>query len=422
MVVVVQDPRSRGINQSISALGDALASIIGGREQRKAQKREQQEEGILQSVFSNLQQDSQPINIFEAVVEASKKGVPFKKAAEFGGTVSNLYKLQSMLPPSQQEILEARETFVKAGIPEDQADQYAQLWAQNTTGGRTEITKSLLDRLSRTPQQTQQQMPIGSSVQMQPPMMEEEITENVEEFRYPDVNIFEGFNPREKAKFKADLYKDNKKDYMETTSSIKSYDGMGLRLNQLDRLNNSGKLPKSFGRLNINAKTGDLVIPAAANEETQLFVKTINDFTTEAKDSYGSRITNFELNTFLKRLPTLANTEEGRRVILSQMQSLNDLNKLYENSLKTVYDQYGLQGIDRQNAEKIAEELRKDEEDKIKKRFEESIQAQERFEESKKVKQQQPKGYLSVQKPDGTKGYIPPEMKDKAIKEGWKIL
>jgi len=154
---------------------------------------------------------------------------------------------------------------------------------------------------------------------------------------------------------RTETYKNNLPAYKETQTSIKKYKSEKTSLDQLKKLNSSDKLPKKLS-ININPKTGDLIIPALANAETQRYVKLINDFTTKAKDSYGARVTNFELDRFMKRLPTLSNSIEGREQILEQMDIINELNALKDQELKGIYDNYGLSNIDYQQANILAEQ------------------------------------------------------------------
>ena len=214
------------------------------------------------------------------------------------------------------------------------------------------------------------------------------------------------------------MFNSNAKEYAEIKQKSRGYDDEIRRLGQMGRLNDSGKLPTGLERLNINWSTGDIRVPGLANPETQLFVKSVNDFTTKAKDTYGARVTNFELGTFMRRLPTLANTEEGRRLIIEQMQVNAGLEKLYQDSLKEVYDNYGLRGIDSQKAEQIAEEIRKEDEEALLNKYEDVMSSQEVYEARKLA----PEGMFPVKNPQGKVGYLPTEKIDAARAKGWKIL
>ena len=79
-----------------------------------------------------------------------------------------------------------------------------------------------------------------------------------------------------------------------------------------------------------NPNTALAELPAAIMDETreefaisliQQYIKTLNDFISQAKNFFGARVTNFDLQSFKSRLPSLLNTEEGRRAIIEQMRA-----------------------------------------------------------------------------------------------------
>lgn len=98
------------------------------------------------------------------------------------------------------------------------------------------------------------------------------------------------------------------------------------------------------------------------------FVKLVNLWTRDAKNSFGSRITNFDLDVFLKQLPQLSNTAEGRRLILSQMEKINEMDRLYERNLLSEarkhgsgkYDWNDLRDLAGKKSEKEAARLRRE--------------------------------------------------------------
>src|SRR6185503_2448303 len=181
---------------------------------------------------------------------------------------------------------------------------------------------------------------------------------DVEETLSPHMKDVEeqdkGLTPKEKTKRQSERYSSNLPLYQEANSRYQSLGQQRDKLEILEEL--SPNLGTGLDRLNINPQTGDLIIPAAASPELQRYVKTINDFTTSAKDSYGSRVTNFDLAQFMKRLPTLANSEEGRRQILEQMRVITEINELREKSLIDTIDTHGgIRNIDFDAAERISD-------------------------------------------------------------------
>jgi len=420
-----------GLAQGIQTAGSAFAQGIQRGQEKKYQaeqtleKEEKQRKygSILEETLGNLPQDASPMQMSQALATAMNQGVPPEIVNNYGSLYATLQKSQGKATLGPDEVNDMSELFTKFGMPEDVAQRNAELWGKLTTGGQTEMAKMLVDQITR--QQYGNSVSPGGIQGGQ--VVEEDIAftpegevkgAEIQEFKYPKVNIFGDRTPKERTNFKGELYKQNSADYKEIVQTGESAEKELLRYEQLQQLNESKKLPEGLERLNINWTTGDIRIPALANEETQQFVKTINDFTTLAKDSYGARVTNFELGAFMKRLPTLANTEAGRRLILEQVQAMKKLDKLKADSLKKVYDHYGLQGIDYQNADRIAKDLRKDEEAQLKKEVLNSSFAQERYD----LRQRAPEGQLPVRKPDGSTGYLPIDQVDRAKKKGWEIL
>ena len=137
----------------------------------------------------------------------------------------------------------------------------------------------------------------------------------------------------------------NNKLLRETKEKTKSRNNLLIRYNRLSDLNRSGKLPEGIGRVVLNPETGEPYAVAslvgAVNKETQDFVKTMNDFLVDAKDYFGARVTNFDVQAFKSRLPTLLNTKDGRRLIIEQMKMMEDLQIVHDLELEKALKHYG---------------------------------------------------------------------------------
>ena len=73
--------------------------------------------------------------------------------------------------------------------------------------------------------------------------------------------------------------------------------------------------------------------------EAQEAVKLIIDSTSNIKDTYGARVTNFDLQTYLRKLPSLMNSPEGRTRVLRDLQELNKINQIYNEGIQEVFDE-----------------------------------------------------------------------------------
>lgn len=149
------------------------------------------------------------------------------------------------------------------------------------------------------------------------------------------------------------LTKQNQPLYSKATDKLEEIEGEQLRLGRLEELSNSGKIAKSW-IVQPFYKDGTLRAPYLFSPETQEFMKIVTDFVRGAKDSFGARVTNFELNTFLQKLPSLLNSPKGRQAVINNLQKMAKINELYNKGLVEAYDEQGLGKIDQSQAKKIA--------------------------------------------------------------------
>lgn len=370
------------------------------------------------------QQKQQLANQYKQFIQTDEyKNLPIGEKASLSSLLfgSDLGKLvlegekaeqRSMLPENPEELSGLLQRF---GMQKDQSKNMADLYGKLTTGGKTKFADILFDKIQR-----------GEfSSGIKPEDFEHKETtitpgnitqRDKNKFDFPKIESFQGLTPKEKVQTQSELRKENLPAYKQATDKLKGFKDENLSLKQLENINKTDKLPKGMGRLNINWKSGELRIPAISNAETQLFVKTVNDFTVKAKDTFGARVTNFELQRFMQRLPTLANTKEGRELIIGQMKTINELNQLYHDSLKEVYRNYGMGNIDPGQAEMVAEDLRKDKEELLLNKYN-SIVVKDFLKDTEKKE----KANVLVEI-DGKRGYVRKEELHKALKAGAKVL
>lgn len=352
---------------------------------------------------------SQRIGIEQQQAEEKRSNI-FAKAAR-GESISPKEE-QSLPAEDQQKLLQFRKnietsqrlksTLEERGMSPEVAENYANLYRDSTEGGRTAIVNHIMDLESRG-------ILGDKKKQEQAPKEREE-----GEFQFPELQDERGLKPSERVKLSGNREKTNIPVYNEASQKVKSARDEKLSLRRLEQLNRSGKLPEGlFGRANVVIKNGELRIPAGANAETQLFVKTVNDFTTKAKDSYGGRVSNFELDRFMKRLPNLANTTEAREMIIKQMQIINELDNLEYDSLKKVYNHYGVGNINSQEARKIADEYKADKEKELISRY-------DALEGLLSSKENSMEGKIEVINPSGKRGYIKSDRLEEALNAGYK--
>ncbi len=80
----------------------------------------------------------------------------------------------------------------------------------------------------------------------------------------------------------------------------------------------------------------ELGIPLGAldNPASELYQKLSTDLLKGLPETYGNRILKVEVDNFLKTIPTLKNSVEGRRMIASNMLKLGEMKKVYYNEMR----------------------------------------------------------------------------------------
>ena len=132
----------------------------------------------------------------------------------------------------------------------------------------------------------------------------------------------------------------------ELEDKASSYEHEAIRFDRLNELF-SPELESQFpSSLNIGLftdKEGNLSpkISGVLSPEAQEAVKLVADNLTGAKDTFGARVTNFDLQAYMKRLPTLLNSAEGRRRVLRDLRIMNTINKEHAEGVLNTVEKYG---------------------------------------------------------------------------------
>lgn len=117
------------------------------------------------------------------------------------------------------------------------------------------------------------------------------------------------------------------------------------RLGQLFSKENEEKFPSSL-MIATFTKNGEIRPSALAvlSPEAQEAIKLVQDELSGAKDTYGARVTNFDVQNYLKRLPSLLNTSEGRRRVLRDLQLINKINRTHDQGILDIVEEHGGSG------------------------------------------------------------------------------
>jgi len=299
--------------------------------------------------------------------------------------------------------------------------KFADVWKASPTGARTALTQAAIEATKRgqNVRQMFEQMPEDAT---QP---EERISKQAKIDTFPNYKLpTKDMTPAEVVKYKKELRGYNSPILTESIKANKVLDTQLNSVKDLEKLNQSGKLPTGLARVFIDPKSGNIrpfaqmlqLVPKEAEE----YVKIINDFTTQAKDSFGARVTNFELDRFMKRLPILSNSEAGRQLILQRMRVNAEADKLYHKKLKEIYRHYGADNITPEDADALAEQLTMDESERLR---DQGVQIDEEMDKISSLSNQKqqsdlPEGMILLLDPNGKPLHVPEEEVERLISLG----
>ncbi len=384
-------------------------------QQNRKNQVEKQESDALRDIYSQYQNDGQ--NLEKTIKDIQTR--PGISPTTRVNTIDQLLKFQQHNATLQKqaakqiqesEKVQAKKAEEAAKIADEQkavdalkaggaSDLDVELYKASPVGGKTKVIGSVIEKGQRATQ------PAG--------------------FENPDiVDHDKGLTPQERVKRQDDRFRIQTPLVNKNSEMLHSLESEGMSIDLLEELTASGKVGEGLHKLNINPKTGDLIIPQLGTPEEQLFVKTVNDFTVKAKDSFGARVTNFELDRFMQRLPTLANSKEGRELILRQMKIINQLNQIEKKAVQDVFDEYGVRNIDYVDAENKARSKIKDEKDALRKKYVE-LEHLAKKEDSTlidHIKSKVQPGFVALRKPDGTIKQFPEKNVPNLEEKGYKRL
>lgn len=127
------------------------------------------------------------------------------------------------------------------------------------------------------------------------------------------------------------LTKDERKEIIDKARSARQniHD-----LDRLEELEKEGKLDTP-GYVEFLKRSG-LDIPSLLNPGSEEYNKIAQTFLRDAKTYLGARISNFELEQFLKTIPSLSMSPEGRKRVISDLKYFNRVALEYNEALKEV--------------------------------------------------------------------------------------
>lgn len=246
-------------------------------------------------------------------------------------------------PATKQEISKQHSMLVSRGlrqpIPEKPTETSQEAISNDDAGMPT-------DQTNEVNQGQEKPIPVEEAISPEQEAIETQVVKPaIKKDEWPELTAPQETTPAERVKWRDKNQTFNNKLLKETKEKTSAHKDSLLKYGRARDLNDSGKLPSGIGRLVINPETGDprpiASLVGVVNKETQNFVKTINDFLSGAQKYFGGKVSNFEVGTFKSRLPSLMNTEEGRRLIIEQMRLMEELQLVHDQELEDGLKHYG---------------------------------------------------------------------------------
>lgn len=97
------------------------------------------------------------------------------------------------------------------------------------------------------------------------------------------------------------------------------------------------------------------------------FEKLSNEFVKNAKQYFGSRITEKEVQMFMQTVPTLMQTDAGKKKIIENIRSLNELSEIEAKAARTIIKNNG--GVPPRNIEQLVQDKIAKKLDRVAKKF-----------------------------------------------------
>jgi len=322
----------------------------------------------LREILSSIEGGDSEMDILQKLIGA--RGVPQEKAANAFNAVSQVRENVRRRGQEEEQRKASRELARKEGLPEGLSvdEQTKYLRSKKDITDKIESTKNS-DELGEYLENIGMEKPLADVIKRANPGVQtalvndwlankarnqkskdkvgsavEAIDNDLIEQEPPEVRYRPpGINDKEWVSIQNAREKENTGFLKAQQEKKEVYQQMGKKITRLNTLNNSGKLPSGAGLLNVKFESdGTLRVPAWSSPEAQSFEKTIAEFSKLAKDYFGSRVTNFDLQSFQQTLPRLLNSEQGRNLILKQMDIVNKIESLYANAYVDVLKNEGV--------------------------------------------------------------------------------
>ncbi len=177
---------------------------------------------------------------------------------------------------------------------------------------------------------------------------------------------------KEDIKKQFEINKETRPVVEKINKEAKSAKANDMRLNRIEKLNEEGNLGIPIFNSAIKTISNGvfgfgLDLKGLMTKDAQELEKLSTDFVKEAKDIFGSRLTDTDLKTFLQTVPNLYMSKDGRSSLIRNMRAFNEAAKLRQKALNEVIKENN--GQRPANIEELIDEKISPELDKISQQF-----------------------------------------------------
>lgn len=377
---VLNDPKLHNapLSEKMSALESSLRPY-GERGQKMLQTRLQIEQQAIQ------EQEQQVLGDIASGKEISPEQLSKLRP-------ENQFKVMQ-IQKNKQAATKFGENLKKMGFPNEIAENYQNMFEEAPTGGKTDVVKRAMEDWER----NYKDKPEKENIEQEPNLIVEVdgFEDKPIQYDFPELKEKLNLTQKENIKFAEKNKSVNTPIYLKSMETLNYLEDEKRDIERLQQLEETKKLPTGLEKWNVDWETGEPRALALLGPEGELYVKTIAKMLGTAKNFFPGRVTNFDLEQFKRRFPTLANSPEGRKLISKQLELANRIAYLKEETNAKALEHYGTEAdpakvrqIANQNYKKQKSEL----EDRLK-----SLDGMLNQEFNKNV----PDGYTMMKRPNG---------------------
>jgi len=294
-------------------LGSAFSSALG--------------EGLGQSLLSSVTQQMQQSAVDRALGQL-KPGMSPEQMMQVG----------AQLPPEQQQL------FLKGYLPmvQQQQEQEQQQQMSQMKQRQEQQQSSALDNILGGMLTQEEEEETGGIISSVSPEKQQRDASEKESIMSELSKL-----PLAEKKFAIQQLQEKKKEEREETKTAlqetkdyrkkvlddyKDYRSTNMRLERMKKLNKEGDMDTPI----FGAMMSKLGFSSFLTPDTQEFDKLSKDLLKNIRTFFGARINQIEVENFLKTIPTLSQSPEGRERVIENLQKLSEGQKVYYDTYKEI--------------------------------------------------------------------------------------